>query len=340
MEIVGLMAGTQSHYVHRAFFESVCNTIVSLDVPTPDVPFYKVVRAAHFIANFRRNELNSADVVLSESIYEYASLYKRLFQKNLKIIELFASPKIFKIMNNKIDPFSSVLLRSLIREVDAFLPVSQMCADFLRKKDIDKPIKVVHPFVSDIKYSYLSKTKYDANSKNIICIGNSIEYKGIDFLLTVFDALCLRNHDLRLRLVTKGIPEKYFAGIRNIDKITIGQIPEDTQFCDTVSSSLLAIHFGRYDTAPLSTLETMLAGVPTFVSEWTGTKEFAEKVDRRFVLPFDVEKSVDEIERFLCLSENTKRVYSKKFRELAIPFNKKQQVAKFKKVFADLASSL
>jgi glycosyltransferase involved in cell wall biosynthesis len=340
MKAAGLMAGKPPNSVHRAFFESVCESITPLGLPRPGSSFYQAKRMAHLLANFRRKELDSADIALSESIYEYPALHKRLFRKKLKIIELFASPKIFKVLNNESDPLSSALMKSLIREVDGFLPVSRMCADFLREKGIDKPSEVVHPFISDAKYGALSEAAYDTGSKTIICIGNPPEYKGMDFLLKVFDALCSRGHDLRLRLVTEGIPGRHVSGMKNMDKVKVGPIADDAEFCDAASSSLLSVHLGRYDTFPVSTLETMLAGVPTFVSVWTGTKELAEKADRRFVLPFEVEKSADEIERFLSLSEGTKMAYSKKFRELAMPFNRKEQVAIFKEKFESLVSRL
>ncbi|MEW6036202.1 MAG: glycosyltransferase family 4 protein [Candidatus Micrarchaeota archaeon] len=340
MKVAGLMAGAPPNSVHKAFFESACSSITPLGLPAPGSRLYQAKRMVHLLANFRRKELDSADVALSESIYEYPALHKRLFRKNLKIIELFASPKIFKVLNGEADPLSSALMKSLIREVDAFLPVSQMCADFLREKGIDKPAEVVHPFVSDAKYASLSKAAYDSGSKTIICVGNPPEYKGMDFLLKAFDALCSRGHDLRLRLVTKGVARKHLEGIKNLDKVAISPIAGDSAFCDALSSSLLSVHFGRYDTFPVSTLEAMLGGVPTFVSAWTGTKELAEKADGRFVLPFDVEKSADEIERFLSLSEGTKLAYSKKFRELALPFSRKEQVALFKEKFDSLVSRL
>ena len=305
-EIQGLLAGEHSSFAHLAFFESVCDSIRKADVPTSKENLYFLRRGAHLFNTFWRRELFQGDIILSESIFEYPSLYKRLLNKKLKIIELFASPKIFKMYQGELDPFSSALFRSLICKVDGFVTVSKMCAGFLKDKGIEAPLEIIYPFINDEKYKILSGGEYSPESKTIVCIGFPTEYKGIDLAIKVFDKLANKDKNLKLRIITKELLPKYLAGVKNADKITVGPIPNDVNFCNELQNALLCLHFGRYDTFPISTLETMLAGVPTFVSNLTGTREVTETVDKKFVLGFDEAENIERLEWFFTLSQKEK----------------------------------
>ncbi len=345
--VLGLMAGEPPNPIHRALFGSVCASVSTLALPRPGSAFYPVQRAAHLFTSFHRKELYSADVALSESVYEYPALFKKLLKRNLKVVELFASPKIFKVLNNETDPGTRAMMKGLIREVDGFLPVSRMCADFLKEKGIGKPVEIVHPFIPEAKYKALLKSGADAargldektepSKRKIACIGYPPEYKGMDFLLKVFDSLCGRGHDdLELRLVTKPLPQRMLSKVRHRDRVVVGPIAGDESYCREVAGATMSMHFGRYDTFPVSTLETMLAGVPTFVSGWTGTKELAGSVDRRFVLDFDVEAGVEAAEWLLSLDGSRRKAISAKFHRAAMPFSRERQVGDFQEKFARL----
>lgn len=338
--IHGIKFCEKPSFAHVGFFNAVCDEITDVDLLVKKDILYLFRRGLHLISYATKHEHYTGDIVITESIFEYAALYKRLYKKQLKIIELFASPKIFKVFNNETDVFSRAMMKSLIKEVDGFLPVSKMCADILTKNGIDKPIEVVYPYINDKKYDRLEKNVYDPESKTLVCIGAPPYYKGTDVAIKVFDQLADRDDDLKLRIVARELDEGLLRGVTHANRIIAGPIQNDTDYCREVGSSVAALHFGRYDTFPIATLETMLGGVPTFVSSWTGTKEVVESVDKSFVLEYDIDECVGRVEKYLDSSGAKKTEYSAKFKDAAKPFGMNERIGDFKVKFANLVSRI
>jgi glycosyltransferase involved in cell wall biosynthesis len=338
--IHGIRFSDHSSFAHIGFFNAVCDEITKIDLPVTRDRLYLLRRGAHLLSYSRKKEHYTGDIVITESIYEYAALHKRLYNKKLKIVELFASPKIFKVFNNETDPFSASLMKSLIKEVDGFLPVSRMCADFLTKNGIDKPAEVVYPYIKDEKYGPLEKNAFNPQSKTLVCVGGPVDYKGTDVAIKVFDKLAEADAGLKLRIVAKGLDGRYLETVKHRDRITVGPIPSDEGYCTEVGASVAALHFGRYDTFPIATLETMLGGIPTFVSRWTGTKEVVGSVDKSFVLDFDIDEAVGRVGKYLESSDAEKAGYSRKFKDAARPFGMTERIADFKAKFGNLVSRI
>ncbi|MEW6722659.1 MAG: glycosyltransferase family 4 protein [Candidatus Micrarchaeota archaeon] len=340
LRVAGLLAGIPPNPVHTAFFSSVCESLTTLGAPAPGTQLYPLRRGIHLAARFRAKELGHADIALSESVYEYPALFKRLFRKDLKVVELFASPKIFRTLSGAYDPLTRSLMKSLLGEVDGFIAVSRMCRDFLEKHGISKPCEVAYPFVDDDKYPMLERSLYDPGADTIVSVGYPPEYKGHDLLLATFDRLCGSHDSLRLNIITRKLDSRLLRGLKNRGRVSVSHFPDAAGYCRAIAGASLCVHPGRFDTFPVSTLESMLAGLPTFVSQTTGTREVAESVGKEFVLGEGLDAGAEQISRFLSLPEGKKRALSGRFRAAARPFDRKSRVADFKEKFRSVASRL
>ena len=93
---------------------------------------------------------------------------------------------------------------------------------------------------------------------------------------------------------------------------------------------------GRGDTFPLATIETMQAGIPTIVSEQTGTKTIVEKADNSFVLPLDAKALAKKMDDYLSLPREKRLELRKKFREASRPYKASTKLAEFKAAYGKL----
>ncbi len=339
--ILGAIAGDFSHSSHRAMFGCVCDRVLNLGSPPSSGGSANIMgRFLHVMRNLRRKEFSEYDIILAESPLLQPNVHRRLLGGKFRIISLFASPGIYKIFSGKVNPIAAPLLKSVVKQTDGFVPVSRMCADFLIEHGIVRPMEVAYPYIEPGKYEALMKNKYDHSSRYLVTVGYPTEYKGIDFALKVFDALAGRDPNLGMRVIAKSLDAKYLRNLSHGERVKVMSNVGNEEFCKILGGAAACLHFGRFDTFPVSTLEAMLSGVPTFTSVLTGTKEVAEKAGKGFVLDFRLDESAKAIGAFLSLPAEEKDALSAKFRENAMPFGKAERLSDFKEKFAALVKRL
>ena len=84
-------------------------------------------------------------------------------------------------------------------------------------------------------------------------------------------------------------------------------------------------------------IEAMAAGIPTIVSDETGTKELVEKIDKGMVCRLDSEDLAGRISRYFGLSEDERENRSASAKEAAMPFSKIEQTERFRAQFERIA---
>jgi glycosyltransferase involved in cell wall biosynthesis len=167
----------------------------------------------------------------------------------------------------------------------------------------------------------------DLNSYKLLIIGtNSAYYKGVDIVYEAF------------KIVKKEFPKA--------ELFIVGKMPDLSKYLDcnvegvhclgyvenlneVIKKSALYVHMGRGDTFPLSCIEAMLGGLPTIVSEWTGTKEVVEKVDKNLIVELDPSKLVKKIKLYFSLDYEEKSKLSKRSRIIASKFLKSSDTRYF-----------
>jgi glycosyltransferase involved in cell wall biosynthesis len=120
------------------------------------------------------------------------------------------------------------------------------------------------------------------------------------------------------------------------NKITFhGSVPNLEKF---LSSSALCLHCTRGDAFPTSTLESMMAGVPVIVSEWTGTREIVKLVDPDFVVALDEQIIVDRIISYMDLPLNDKYALSLKCRLVSKSFTEENAIKNYQDTFTSIVN--
>lgn len=159
-------------------------------------------------------------------------------------------------------------------------------------------------------------------------------YKGLDLL---FHALGVASETLpALRLCIIGEWDK--AYIRSLEERFstrfpivefVGNVWDVSLYSRHLSRASLYVHLGRGDAFPISVLEAMCAGLPSIVSDWTGTREVVKEVDPRLVVPCDADKAADQILWYFNLRPDEKQALSARGREVAMQYTEERAVDSF-----------
>lgn len=210
--------------------------------------------------------------------------------------------------------------------IDGGIAVSKMIKECVEKR-LKVPIKIAYPFIEPNLYSELKKVTPNFSVNNIISIGNGIFDKGMDLLLDAF--LIVKNEikDANLFLIGNNHPKEWskYDGV-HVEGYVKDLIPYFSQ-------SSLYVQASRADAFPVASLEAMRAGIPTIVTEKTGTKEIIEQIDKNLVAPVDAKVLADKILDYFSMSKTEKIRISNQVRSHSTKFNKHEMCALFKEQF-------
>ena len=334
---LGVLTG--SNPVHLAYFNSI------------DADIFKLKKHINKDGNFISKGLDLINgaisipsgysTIISESNYYYPALKKKLGLINSKIIQMNVTPIFYSLYSKRFSGITYRALKDLIKYVDGFLVQGTYGVELLEKLHIQKPYRVFYPFILEKDYSNLKNVKPNLNSHNItILVTGDYFCKGLDILLEAFERTLLKFPSLNLNIAGNvGLPLSHVKiskkALKNVKEL--GWINNKKDF---FRNSSLYVHMGRGESFGVAILEALAAGLPTIVSTETGAKEVVGKVNRNFVVPLDSKVLADRIIKYFELSDSKKKVFSKKSREAAKPFQKKPMVKLFKKQFYSLSNEI
>jgi glycosyltransferase involved in cell wall biosynthesis len=208
-----------------------------------------------------------------------------------------------------------------------------------------KRIFTIFNGIQDFKYDSLKRTNPNLNSNNIIFIANissqwRIRYKGLDLLLEAFILSLQSIPDLTLTIVGEISPEiqesiniKYIEFTNKI--IFPGHVVDIHNY---FADSSLYIHPARGEAWGMTVAEAMLSGLPSIVSNVTGTKEIISRISDDFIVPLDSVKISEKIIWFLNLSLDIKQEYSRKMKEIMTNYTEEKAKERFLEVFNKIAN--
>lgn len=165
------------------------------------------------------------------------------------------------------------------RGIDGVIAVSSFAASFTRPiVGEDTPIEVAHPYVQPDRYDELGRAEPTLDAPVAVTVGRPNRYKGVDLLATAWPAVRERHPDAELHVVGRGHPERYaeIPGVR-----VRGYVDPLAAALDPAS---LYVQPSRADAFPVSVLEAMRAGLPPLVTDRTGTRSEARRVDPSLVV--------------------------------------------------------
>jgi len=231
------------------------------------------------------------DITLCESNYQYPALKKNMLMLNSKLINMNCGAMAYNLTEHNLGILEERALKTLMSQVDGYLVLGSYGAELLSRLNTNKPFRRVYPFVTDQRYAELAKIRPNLESKTITCIARDyFRYKGLDILLNSFKQCLESDKDLKLNIISQKLTKKdilpYAEGIPE-KNLSIHENPKDiTKILEQTS---LYVQPSRGDTFPVASIEAMASGIPTIVSDHTGTKEIVKRV----------EPEVDDGERFI-----------------------------------------
>ncbi|MCX8175567.1 MAG: glycosyltransferase family 4 protein [Candidatus Micrarchaeota archaeon] len=268
------------------------------------------------------------DVYFAENCYYYPVAARKLGLIGGKIVNVCASGLYYDLANGRHGAFERNLLISLAKEVDLFVLEGKYVGGLLKRMGVEKPMCLSYTYVSPERYPVLKKMEPQLESKEVTIIAtNDYLYKGVDIVLEAMKIVCAKDPQARLNLVLGNIDQ------RKIRHLLFPAVRISYEAMPALSSASLYVHPARGDTFPMGPLEAMLGGIPTIVSEQTGTCEVVEKVKKEYVIPLNAQVLAERILEYFGMSPSERQKLSARFRQAALPFNEKQQVSFFKREY-------
>ena len=315
---------------HRKLAESM-GAEFKYAYPWKGKKFLKPIKLLYFTLTMPKRY----DIYLCEgSTYLFPALAKKLGLIHGKVIMIAADPLFHYIKRGLITGISKTIYKNLLNYVDIFLCASKFVKEDLKSLILDANAIVMYPLIDKNKKIILkrySKIIPNLNSKRIIFIGRpDIYYKGIDLLIDSFLKIKEIYPEAELTLVgnfnkdsileyeskaaIKMPPKKISYIIKKINGkgITILKDLSNIDFVKALKSSSLYLHLGRGDAFVLAVEEAMLSGLPAIVSDETGSKEFVEILDKRFVVKMEKDEIVKAVVDYFSCPYKKKLALSKK----------------------------
>ncbi len=271
------------------------------------------------------------DVYLTETAFVIPVLARMLglLPKEAKIINLSADPVLYSLVHNEPLGLPRGMYMSMIKKVDGFVLVGSW-SDYLDKLGIGVPRIETPAGINDKVYDTLIKMNKRDFNHNLIFVGNltaaRLRYKGADIMLSAFRIVKEKYPDAKLYITGHSeldwIKEKYPDVVFTGHTKNVGDALEHATIC---------VNMGRGDAFPIGTVEAMLVGIPTIVSEYTGTKAVVREADKGFVMELNGRKVAEKIIWYFGLPEGQKRKISGKFRRVGSKYRTSIVLREFKK---------
>jgi glycosyltransferase involved in cell wall biosynthesis len=168
-------------------------------------------------------------------------------------------------------------------------------------------------------------------------------YKGLDIMINAFIIACKQNNNIKLEIIGLWDEKIINECLKNTpiafkQRISFLGKKEDVE--NELRTSSLYIHCSRGDAFPTSTIEAMAAGIPTLVSNWTGTKQLVHEVDDNFVVNLNETDIAEKIIWFFSLNKNEKIKYSNSFRNVSLNYTEELAVKRYKVIFENIKNDM
>ena len=217
-------------------------------------------------------------------------------------------------LDNVEKAIDGVLQRNLLRRFDGVISASELFAESIKAIPNNPPVCVCNPHISSSEWEELAEIMPDYESKQALIFGEVRGHKGQDLAVDAWQAVRQQHPEAELHLIGKKTEE---LADESCGVFGHGFVDEPLDYFQRAS---VAIHSARIDAFPVSTIETMAAGLPTLVSSETGTKAIVENVQG--IVPTEPRPNViaNYICRYFNYSVSWRRETGKESREATRPY--------------------
>lgn len=351
MKIIYIHARPHGHPLHNEYGKSVASESIYRDfkIRWHDIKSFALSRYLSWVVcAFSFPNKKGYDVFYSDGLVYFLVIMRKLklINKNQKIIGLLDDETLYFLKTKRYSKVASALIKYTLNAYDGFICVGNFQTTLLKEfVNNNKAIRTIYNGVEDKRSLRLMQTKPNLKSKNILFIGNIMSenrayYKGLDFLLKVFEKLYTADNRLRLIIIgeiSESIKNNYLREIKSETKENILFKGQVQNIEDYLEDTLLYLHCSNGESWGISVQEAMFSGVVPFVSDLTGVCELVEKVEANLVFKTnDLNDALLKINNYINLSEEEKVIISEKCRKLAQPYTYSKATEAFKKALFDI----
>jgi glycosyltransferase involved in cell wall biosynthesis len=290
---------------------------------------------------------NKFDVLLTEEPYLPIALMRslRLIKKRKKLISQLGTHTLYFIKANRYGDFTKKMFLYTFSKYDVIICEGEMQKEILisllseyKKKPI---IKTISNGSTETRVEKLLLVKPNLKSNKILSIAETpnndrVFYKGLDLNIAAFKLLILANKDYYYDIigtVPVAIQKILLDDLEPKIKNRIRFLGRVNNFESILADYSLCLHLARGEAWGVSINECLLAGLPTIVSEWTGSKEMVCKVSEDLIVPLNAEKAKKAMLKYFELEFTDKLNLSNKCRSISKNYTENKAVEQFKSHF-------
>jgi glycosyltransferase involved in cell wall biosynthesis len=341
MKKILFVCGSPPHPTHKLFAESVGADFYYCGSGGVKEVFSKLLKMPR-----------EYDIYFTEGLFTFAVLSKWIgrIKKSSKIVNLFSDPRLYQIINNikfnsrslklkKYNFLKKFFIKCFIKKVDGAICVGKYERSLLEKVNPVVPTKVVYPLIDRGEF-FNTSVRMDKNNITFIGNGPDYYYKGVDYILELFEKVKSEVPKTELFIIGKDW-ENYQKNVIVPEGINFLGKKNAKEIISFFEKSSLYCHFGRGEAFGVTVLEAMATGLPVILSNETGAKEVVNQVDKNYIVEIeDIEGTVSKIVNYLKKSKQDKIKISKQFKKIAESYQKRDLIKLFKSEFNQLVKEL
>ena len=344
-KIVWISRSTGPNNNHKAYIESLKSDIYYIDWPESSSSIHRLLSWIKSAWKFRDQKKYNVIITIDIKIPIVIAKILKLIRKDQKIVCFHATELLYFLKSNFYSKVTEKFFIKSLNCYDAHICISKMGTLLL--EDIIGKNKIIHTMFNGVtkrRQAIFKQINPNLNSNNIIFISNlyagwRLWYKGIDLMLNAFEIAIKQNPNLTLSIVgfiDNNIKDSIFEGYSD-------SLKEKTKLIGSLSSleqvflqASLCIHCSRGEAFGNSIVEAMWAGVPTIVSEYTGSKEVVELSNEDLIFPLNPHKISEKINWYFDLTLIEKQKISDKMRTSSTNYTQENAMGRLKEIVDEI----
>jgi len=289
------------------------------------------------------------DFILVDGLHFSPIIARKLgiLPKHIKIISHMGNQLPYFMLAKQIPSYSRLMHKWLLNNYDYIFCEGEMIREIIRTLRPNIKTKLLCTFLgpTTARVQTLRTIQPEFKGHNLITIASGpsaarIYYKGLDIMVEAFSQAKKILPDLSYYIIgdwseadIKSLTQKL-----NPEEIkSIFFLGHQSEIDSYIKTSDLSIHLARGDAFPTSTIETMHAGLPLIVSNYTGTKQILKEVSSDLIINLSSEELAKKIIWFFGLSLEEKKNLSVKVKKAASNFTEATAIEHYRKTFGELA---
>jgi glycosyltransferase involved in cell wall biosynthesis len=313
------------------------------NIPAPFLPFIWLL-CGLFQKNAKKYNLFLVDNLHVSVVF---MKYLRLNKKKQKIVVHLGSHTLFFIRERKFSGINLFFQKWALKRYDAIICEGKMAMDYVNEILPGKKPQVYYSFngLAESRVAQLKGISPNLSSKNILTItqisGASFRlwYKGIDVMLEAFALAHSKDPELKFIIVGE-VDEQLLSQYTSrlpaaaLNNIVFAGYSKD--LFSYYAGSSLYLHTARGDAFPTTTLEALMVGIPTLISDQTGTKEIVLNVSDSLVTALDAPVIAGKINDYFQLSPAERTALSEKCKTAVVGYTEERSFANYRQIMNEV----